>query len=326
MSTKTYFKRISLAVILALSFGAFSSAPSQAVLSGSASLTLSAATDSKIVRETSTVTITASFTANLAGETFIVKVNGTGATNQESTVVLVTTTDSLNITSGYTLSEKAANLGDSLTATSADALTRVKITLSIREIATVGTHVYNVNLYDRTNTLIASTPYTLTVTAANNTATAAQSQLFLNEVLPTATTYTMSDSLNLVKSAGQTSDLTLMTPSKVAYLGVNFRNSAGESVVSTTGSNVDGTMTVKITQGPGLISKVDGTKVRELTVVRGDTITIWNDGASGVTTITGYIGVTPHPSCQDNYLLRQSYEFCSNSQCCYCCWLEPFYW
>jgi len=294
MSTKTYFKRISLAVIFALTFGAFSSAPSQAVLSGSASLTLSAATDSKVVRETSTVTITASFTANLAGETFIVKVNGAGATNQESTVVLVTTTDSLNITSGYTLSEKRANLGDSLTATSADALTRVKITLSIREIATVGTHVYNVNLYDRTNALIASTPYTLTVTAANSTATAAQSQLFLNEVLPTSSTYTMSDSLNLVKSAGQTSDLSLMTPTRVAYLGVNFRNSAGESVVSTTGSNVDGTMIVKITSGPGTLSKEsDGLKVRQLSVSRGETITIWNDGSSGVTTITGYIGTTP---------------------------------
>jgi len=260
MSTKTYFKRISLAVILALSFGAFSSAPSQALLSNSAAITVSAATDSKIALETSTVTITASFTATATGETFVVRVIGTGANSTDVPYTRITTADSLNITSGVSAAAVTASTGAVLTATTADLLTRVKLTLDIPKVTNVGTHTYNVNLYSSTSgaavVLVAQTTYTVTVAAANNTATAGQSQLFLNEVLPTTTTYTMSDSLNLIKSAGQTSDLTLMTPSKVAYLGVNFKNSAGESVVSTTGNSVTGTMTVKITQGPGLISKV----------------------------------------------------------------------
>lgn len=294
MSTKTYFKRISLAVILALSFGALSSAPSRAILSGSASLSLSAATSSVVATETSTVTITAAFTSNAVGETFTVKVLGTGAATQANTVTLVTLTDSLNITSGLTLSEKVANAGETLTATATDVTTRVKITLHIRNVANVGTHVYNVNLYNSANTLITNTTYTVTVAAANSDATAGQSLMYLNDAptLTSARLYTMADS-TLVKSAGQLPTLNLMTPSAVAYLGLNFRNSAGESVVSTTSTNVDGRMTVKITSGPGLLSDSTGTLVRQVVVTRSDTVTIYNDGSSGVTTIVGYIGGAP---------------------------------
>jgi hypothetical protein len=116
-------------------------------LSGSASLTLSAATDSKLVKETSTVTITASFTSNVANETFTIKVLGTGATDQDSTVVKVITTDSVNVIPAYTWSEKVANAGtDSLIVNANDSFTRVKATLTIRNIMNVGTHTYNVNL------------------------------------------------------------------------------------------------------------------------------------------------------------------------------------
>ena len=299
MSTKTYFKRISLAVILALSFGALSSAPSQAFLSGTPSMTVSAATDSKIAQETSTVTITASLTATANGETFLVKVLGSGAAALDSNVVRVSTADSLNITSGGTTANRQADSGIVFTATTADNLARVKLTLDIQKVNVVGTHTYNVNLYGSAAgagagfALIAQTTYTVTVAAANTDATAAQSVIWLNQVLPTTSTYTQADSA-LVVSANQTPDLTLMTPTPVAYLAPNFRNSAGDSIVATTGSNVNGTMTVKITSGPGLLSKGDNaTKARQFDVVRGDTLTIWNDGASGVTTITSYIGTTP---------------------------------
>ena len=296
MSTKTYFKRISLAVIFALSFGALSSAPSQALYNTSSSpatLSLSSATDSKVSAETSTVTITAAFTASSAGETFTVKVLGSGAATQANTVTLVSLADSLNITSGTTLTWKVANAGETLTATTADVTTRVKITLAIRNVATTGSHVYNVNLYDKTNTFIVGTTYTLTVAAANSDATT-KSVMYLNDdaTNSAARLYTMADS-TLVKSAGQLPTLNLMTPAPVAYLGLNFLNSAGESVVATTGSNVDGRMTVKITSGPGLLSDSTGALVRQVVVTRSDTVTIYNDGSSGVTTIVGYIGGAP---------------------------------
>ena len=300
MSTKTYFKRISLAVILALGFGALSSAPSQALLANSAAVTVSAATDSKIATETSTVTITASFTSTVAGETFVVRVIGTGGTGgQDSVVTRISTSDSLNITSGTSFVNVPANTGVVLTATAADVLTRVKVILDIRKVNVVGTHTYNANLYSSTAgaavSLVAQTQYTLTVTAANTDATAAQSLLWLNGTLTgSGATYIQADS-SLVVSANQQPDLSLMTPAKVAYLAPNFRNSAGESIVATTGTNVDGTMTVKITSGPGLLSKnsTDGTKARQFDIARGESLTIWNDGASGVTTITSYIGTTP---------------------------------
>jgi len=107
----------------------------------------------------------------------------------------------------------------------------------------------------------------------------------------------MSDSA-LVVSAGQKSDLTLMTPSVVGYAMANFRNAAGDSVVATNSTiNVNGTMVVKITSGPGWLSRYETATatqlVRQLSIVRGDSIVIWNDGSAGVGTITGYIGGVP---------------------------------
>jgi len=144
------------------------------------------------------------------------------------------------------------------------------------------------------STIIATTAYTITVAAANADATSGQSQLYINDAptLSSSRLYFMADS-SLVKSAGQLPTLNLMTPASVAYLGVNFRNSAGESVVSTTGTNVDGRMVVKITSGPGLLSDSTGVLARQVTVTRSDTVTIYNDGSSGVTTIVGYIGNAP---------------------------------
>ena len=295
MSTKTYFKRISLAVILALSFGALSSAPSQAVVAGSTAVTLSAATDSKIATETSTVTITASFTTTAANESILVTVVGTGATGAQTTHKLrLDRSDSANISAGGsdTATLVDASVGLTYGGTAANTFTRVKTIFTAGSVSVVGTHVYTVNVQVG-NAILATTTYTITVAAANTDATAAQSQIWLNQVLPSGSTYIQADSA-LVVSANQTPDLTLMTPTVVGYLAPNFRNSAGESTVTTNGQNVDGAMIVKITSGPGLLSKNStGTKERQVSIARGESVTIWNDGASGVTTITSYIGTTP---------------------------------
>jgi len=295
MSTKTYFKRISLAVIFALSFGALSSAPSQAVVSGSGAVALSAATDSKVALETSTVTITASMTSTADNESFTVRVVGTGAnTAAEANFLRPSLADSANIGAGVSATDTAvASTGLTYAATSANTFTRVKATFTVFKVDVVGTHIYTVNVLAG-STIIATTTFTLTVAAANTDASSAQSLMYINDAptLTSARLYTMADS-SLVKSAGQLPTLNLMTPAAVAYLGLNFRNSAGESVVSTTGTNVDGRMTVKITSGPGLLSDSTGALVRQVTVTRSDTVTIYNDGSSGVTTIVGYIGGAP---------------------------------
>jgi len=75
----------------------------------------------------------------------------------------------------------------------ANAFTRVKVTFSVINVNVVGTHIYTVNVLSN-STIVATTTYTITVAAANTDATAAQSQLFLNEALPTVSTYYMSDS------------------------------------------------------------------------------------------------------------------------------------
>jgi hypothetical protein len=189
-----------------------------------------------------------------------------------------------------------ATTGLNVAATLTGSYTRIKFGFNVRNVQTAGTHVYTVTGYDSVGATIANSTaaFTLTVAAANTDASAAQSLMYINDsaTLTSSRLYTMADS-SLVKSAGQLPTLNLMTPSAVAYLGLNFRNSAGESIVPTTGTNVDGRMTVKITSGPGLLSDSTGTLVRQVVVTRSDTVTIYNDGSSGVTTIVGYIGNAP---------------------------------
>jgi len=171
------------------------------------------------------------------------------------------------------------------------------LTYTIRATSTVGSFGYT--LQARTGAdqgTLQSALFTLTVTTADTSASATKSNLFINQVLPTGSTYIRTDSA-LIVSAGQNADLTLMTPSKVGYAMGEFRNAAGDSINATTGTNVSGTMVVKITSGPGWLSRYDTATstqlVREISITRGDSIVIWNDGSSGVGTITGYIGGTP---------------------------------
>jgi hypothetical protein len=56
-------------------------------------------------------------------------------------------------------------------------------------------------------------------------------------------------------------------------------------------------MVVKITSGPGFLSRYETATatqlVRQISITRGESIVIWNDGSAGVGTITTYIGTTP---------------------------------
>jgi hypothetical protein len=145
-------------------------------------------------------------------------------------------------------------------------------------------------------TVVDSELFTVNVSSADESASATKSNLFINKVLPSGTTYIRTDSV-LVVSAGQKNDLTLMTPSVVAYAMGEFRNAAGDSINATTGTNVSGTMVVKITSGPGFLSRYETATatqlVRQISITRGDSIVIWNDGSAGIGTITTYIGTTP---------------------------------
>jgi hypothetical protein len=220
------------------------------------------------------------------------------ATNAATTGgVFQITTDSANATVAL-----STYYSDSVTATItpgvANAVTKASFTFQVRSATTVGVHAYTIRANTgATKATLASALYTLTVAANDDSASPAKSNLYINKVLPSGSTYIMADSA-LVVSAGQKADLTLMTPSVVGYAMANFRNAAGDSVVATNSTiNVNGTMVVKITSGPGFLSRYETATatqlVRQISIVRGDSIVIWNDGSAGIGTITAYIGNVP---------------------------------
>jgi hypothetical protein len=305
MSTRTFFKRTALVVVTALSFGALASAPSySAVPEATTSVTLSASSGSVISGETSTaVTVTVQFTPTATtADTVVVTVvaPGTGSPVADAATTgsnLRITTDSSNATIAYT-----GTAGDSktvvITPTTANGVTRAVLTYTVRATTTVGSFGYTVQArYGNTLAVLQSALYTLTVAANDNSASPLKSNLYINKVLPSGSTYIMADSA-LVVSAGQKNDLTLMTPTVVGYAMANFRNAAGDSVVATNSSiPVNGTMVVKITSGPGFLSRYETATatqlVRQISIVLGDSIVIWNDGSAGIGTITAYIGGVP---------------------------------
>ena len=310
MSTKTFFKRIALVVVTALSFGALASAPSYSdVSSATTSVTLSASSGSVVAAETSTaITITVQFTpTGTSADTVTVIVvppsSPTPVTNNSTTgSTLRITTDSSNATIAFPAGTAFAGATDSatvtITPTTANGVTRAVFTYTVRSAANVGVFGYTVQARKGdSQAILQSALYTLTVTGADASASPLKSNLYINKVLPSGSTYIMADSA-LVVSAGQQPNLSLMTPNIVGYAMGNFRNAAGDSVVATNSStNVDGTMVVKITSGPGFLSRYETATatqlVRQISIVRGDSIVIWNDGAAGVGVITTYIGTTP---------------------------------
>jgi len=302
MSTKTYFKRIALVVVASLGFGAMSTATSFAAIpTATASVALSASSGSAIAGETTTaVTVTVQFTPTATTDTVtVLALAPTSATVADAATTgsnLRITTDSSNATIAYTGAS-----GDSktvtITPTTANAVTRVVLTYTIRAVSTAGTFGYTLQArLGSDQSIIQSALYTLTVSAVDASASATKSNLWLNQAMASGTMYVRTDSTsaNLRVSAGQQPDLSLATPVVVAYIAGEFRNAAGDSVNATTGGNVNGTITVKITSGPGFLSKnsAANTNLRQVDIARGDSVSVWSDGASGITEITGYIGTT----------------------------------
>jgi len=291
-------KRLALALVAALGFGVVQTAPSGAAVTASSTiLTLSATSTTAVQGETTTaVTVTVQFTAPTASNADSITVtvaspSGAATNNTVSGNVLRITTDSANATVAYTAGDSASV---TIVPTLANGVSRAVLSYTVRQVTT-GNHGYTLNATNMA-TIVDSELFTVNVSSADESASATKSNLFINKVLPSGTTYIRSDSA-LIVSAGQKNDLTLMTPAVVAYAMGEFRNAAGDSINATTGTAVSGTMVVKITSGPGFLSRYETATatqlVRQISITRGDSIVIWNDGSAGIGTITTYISTIP---------------------------------
>ena len=316
MSIKTSFKRIALALVVALGFGVLSVSPSTAVADEVLTVGTPSATTVEL-GESVTVSIDLSFISESAGESRTVAMTQTG-TGFTATTLIPLATDSANVANhsnaltpsnatNYGYSEVVATAGDSIVATAGITYTRAKWTLRLSNAATAGTYTYVVSSRNgagsaaatNTGTIGKSATFTITVTAANTTGSAAKTLMYLNQSVGAANApvrnnglgYLAADS-SLTVSAG-----TAATPIAVGYMFVEPRNSS-DTRTSTSQTAVTASVVLTVS-GPGLLGLIRtavgtaaATKAKSVTLdsTSGDTVTVYSDGTAGTMTITSSIG------------------------------------
>ena len=298
MSTTTNFKRIALVAVAALGLGVLSSVPSNAAINAD-TLTLSATSVGQTTAETytaSSAVATVAFFGAIGDSVSVTAALTSAPTGNTAlpTLMLVETSSAIvesNTTTGAKLAlldTKTANSAVSVKAGSSSVTTSAKFAVyltkgdGVTAPTTAGT--YTVKLTPAAigvGTLQGSAAVTLTivVTAAaalDTTASAA-----------TTTAYIQSGTTNPAGSQ-------ISTDSVVAVSKTNTSGSVQAGFIQITQLNAaSGASTESLTAeiaGPGTLgsgaSVTAASRGRSLTVAKGDLITIWNDGSSGVATIT----------------------------------------
>ena len=366
MSNKTSFKRIALAVVVALGFGVLSTAPTQAVVN-SDTLTLSSSTATATIGQASdtasAATVTLSYLASNPTDSMSVVaslVSGPDGNVDLPNLNLVETTASLVWATGNSVtlasgvgsmtlaSASAGALGSGVDKFNTDAvetdwkgsnvlsnttvyvapkgrsitsatLVSAKFQVYIPTPAVAGTYVVRLTPAITGNgaaggvvgnSTIQSTYKDLTITVSAAacvrgcsapTAAASWSSMFYTTALRGVTA---ADAANLTMAPGDsvinfTSALTNGTTSaQAANIFVYQQNAAGDITyvhstqanAATTNTNSGGVESMTATiSGPGLLGAGSSSQAatgRNLIVTAGQYVTVWNDGTSGVATVT----------------------------------------
>jgi len=292
MSNKTSFKRIALAVVVALGAGALAAGPSGAVIQAGSTLAVASSTATAIAgAETATAVLTFNATS-------------TGANGDSLSVTAVQTsgatpggTSQFRGTTAYNASADSSNALMIVAGAStawADAIGGKAVSATFRfdviKPTTAGTYTYT--FYPSFTGTLASgatapapVTWTLTVTAANTKPAAAQSTVgIFGKAGAVAGVTSMSSTPNradstVVVSAG-TLGAAASTFDSVATLVWIQRTSD-----SSTSLLVAESVTAVIT-GAGLLSVGEGTRANAVTAGNHEYITVWADGRGGTATIT----------------------------------------
>jgi trimeric autotransporter adhesin len=272
MSTKTTFKRVALVAVAALSLGVLSVAPSQAAHIGDA-LTLTPVTSTIVAGDTATATVNSTFTGVSAGDSITVNaIQLTPATVSgslkfaivDSYTSTVTTADGqASISTGVTNSNKVANTNYKLNFVSPT----VAGSYVIQVYASVGSGGGTI----RSSILT----WPVTVTALDVKADATSTSIIargVSEVGNVDSTTTFTKALTSGGAAVQAATIKLTQ----------------KSAIATTTPNESVTVTIA---GPGSLSSGptttgSATGARAISAKNGDYIHVFNDGSSGVATIT----------------------------------------
>jgi len=300
MSTKTSFKRIALAVIVALGLSALATGPS-ANAAIEETFTLSASSATVNVGDTATVTLTNTFISEATTESSLVYIAGSGNAGGTVKFNFTLTGDTLNVkanSNGAAHAEvsqtgadvaSAARLLDSTTVTLAGALTKNVMAVKFYQVATAGTYTYTFTTRTAAGAIKKSATFVLTVTAEDTTAVATKSLMYIQDSPVAIIGNPVLGDSTLVKSAGA-----IATPAAAGYIVWQPRN-ASDTKTAVNGGAVTGTLTLTVS-GPGSLSKglhsAVTARTKSIDLSLGETATIWSDGTPGTATITGYIGAT----------------------------------
>ena len=297
MLRKIAFKRTSLAVIAALTFGTLSSvAPAQAGGLDD-TLTLSASSASVAIGETATVTATVTFTSQLTtatkpgADSIIVHVAGTApgtviaSLPVQDTVNTVTSRGQgsiartvqtlvaatggasgvatgdetrLTTTAGNTIGSAGVGFkSDSAVALTAGAYTKAAYQFYAPSVSRVGTYVWTISVRDLANTTLYKTASFTLTVTADTVASATGSKMWLHDSLYT----NMSINTNLGTPRADSTLVvnagTAATPTIVGYLVPEFASATAETASATSGSLFNESLTV-VVSGPGLLASYVG--------------------------------------------------------------------
>jgi len=293
MSTKTTFKRVALVAVAALGLGVLATVPSQATVQAG-SLTLSSVTSTQLTSETSTssaAVATASFLNTNAGDTLSVTaylMSAPSGNTASPTLQLTETSSAIvaataPIATPVAIAGQASGLGQVVyIAGSADAAAvSAKFRVYMQNPSRAGTYVVKlVPAVVAGGGVIDTTGVTLTITVSQNPATDTVVTSATSIITTAADTTTATDAtITAVKSAGATAG------SHVAVIKVTTKNANGTTV---TGESYTATVA-----GPGLLAaaplsaSISTAAVgRAITVKSTDSVLLFADGSSGVSTVT----------------------------------------
>jgi hypothetical protein len=292
MSTKTNFKRIALVAVAALGLSVVSSVPSQAVISGTATLTVANGNATKVKADSTTAaTVTLKFTATEADTWGVTAYQSAGPATNTTNAARFYRGDTA--TSFTTTNLVIANTGiDSVTATTgtrvigAAGVNSATLLLQLDSLTarSAGTYTYTVSATpftvagaagDATKTVTASVSITVAAVASESlVASAGTSTAFISTTSSAASGWSAptSDSVPSVLATAST------TPR--AYIYVNLRNTesvqASESVTITTNIGSIGKGGVNVGKSVTLQYASGGAQDFE----------VYSDGTAGTATIT----------------------------------------
>jgi hypothetical protein len=331
MIRNTGFKRVALAVVAALGFGLLTTAPAVNAAIVGQTLTLSASTATVTAGDSATVGVTLAFTPTALQDSVTVKVScvapvGASCPSSPSGLFYWTpTTDSAaTVTQLRTAAGGASSNGyaTSFSMSSSTAANAVSATVNFKMVTTTSTTagVYTYTIYTEQSVAGAASSaattdktasWAVTVSAANTTPTQVRS--FITTDVATANywmtrsaTQSSKDSAVVVDRGSPTS--TSLT--RVATVGIQALNSAGETRTATQSTNIcsAGCAITASLSGVGALAAGTGSTVARTSAVKSvamviynndyssastaalETISVYSDGTAGTGTITFYNG------------------------------------